>query len=102
MAVGRGAAGLGRSSWRRAQRGWPARYPLAQAPNAPLAAALTGALVAALTTGSVHAYARATFYVGLAAWAWEELADGVNVARRALGAVGLVYVVVKVATALGA
>jgi hypothetical protein len=59
-------------------------------------------VVAALTAGSVHSYARAVFYAGLAAWAWEELAAGVNWARRALGACGLVYVIVKVGAALGA
>ena len=88
--------------WRRGQRGWPAGFPLVQLPNAPLIAALGGWLVAALTHGSVHAYARAAFYAGLTAWAWEELAEGVNWVRRALGAAGLVYVVVKVGAALGA
>lgn len=88
--------------WRRAQRGWPASFPLVQFPNAPLLVALGGWLVAGLTDGSVHAYARATFYTGLAAWAWEELAGGANWVRRALGAGGLVYVVVKVGAALGA
>jgi hypothetical protein len=88
--------------WQRGQRGWPASFPLAQFPNAPLLAALGAWLLAALTDGSVHAYARAAFYAGLAAWAWEELAGGVNWVRRALGAGGLVYVVIKVGTALGA
>ncbi len=88
--------------WRRAQRGWPASFPLAQFPNAPLLGALGGWLVGAMTDGSVHSYARAAFYVGLAAWAWEELAGGMNWVRRALGAGGLVYVVVKVGAALGA
>lgn len=88
--------------WRRGQRGWPASFPLAQFPNAPLLVAAGGWLVAALTDGSVHAYARAAFYGGLAAWAWEELAGGVNWVRRALGGAGLVYVVVKVGAALGA
>ena len=73
-----------------------------QFPNAPLLVAFGGWLVAALTDGSVHAYARAVFYVGLAVWAWEELTSGVNWARRALGAAGLVYVVIKVGAALGA
>lgn len=91
-----------RDSWRRAQRGWPARYPLVQAPNLPLALALGAWVVATLTDGSVHDYARATFYVALAAWAWEELTGGVNLFRRVVGAAGLVYVVVKVAEALGA
>jgi hypothetical protein len=88
--------------WRRGQRGWPASFPLAQFPNAPLLVALGGWLVAALTEGSVQDYARAAFYAGLAAWAWEELADGVNWVRRVFGVAGLVYVVVKVGAALGA
>jgi hypothetical protein len=87
--------------WRRGQQGWPAGFPLVQFPNAPLLVASGGWLVAALTDGSVHDYARATFYTGLAAWAWEELADGANWVRRALGAGGLVYVVAKVGAALG-
>ena len=91
-----------RDLWRRGQRGWPASFPLVQFPNAPLLAALGAWLVAALTDGSVHSYARAAFYAGLAAWAWEELAGGVNWVRRSLGAAGLVYVVVKVGAALGA
>jgi hypothetical protein len=90
-----------RDRWRRGQRGWPASFPLTQFPNAPLLIAVAGWLVAALTDGSVHAYARATFYVGLAAWAWAELAGGVNWVRRALGTAGLVYVVLKVGAALG-
>jgi hypothetical protein len=88
--------------WRRGQRGWPASFPLVQLPNAPLLVAAGGWLLAVPTDGSVHAHARATFYAGLAAWAWGELADGANWARRALGAGGLVYVVVKVGGALGA
>ena len=88
--------------WRRGQRGWPASFPLAQFPNAPLLLALGGWVVAALTDGSLHFYARAVFYAGLVAWAWLELADGANWVRRALGAGGLVYVVVKVGAALGA
>jgi hypothetical protein len=90
-----------RKGWRAGQRGWPPTFPLVQVPNPPLIAALVAWLVAALTHGSVHSYARAAFYVGLAAWAWEELADGANWARRVLGAAGLVYVVVKVGLALG-
>jgi hypothetical protein len=73
-----------------------------QVPNAPLLLALGGWLVAVLTDGSVHAYARATLYAGLAAWAWEELSGGVNWVRRAIGAGGVLYVVVKVGAALGA
>ncbi len=86
--------------WRRGQHGWPARYPLVQFPNLPLLAALAGWLVAALTDGDVHDYARATFYTGLAAWAWKELEDGDNLARRLIGAAGIVFVIVKIAEAI--
>ena len=91
-----------RHLWRRGQYGWPASFPVVQFPNGPLLVAFGGWLVAVLTDGAPHAYARATFYTGLAAWAWMELADGTNWFRRALGAGGLVYVVIKVGVALGA
>jgi hypothetical protein len=89
-----------KDAWRRGQRGWPAGYPLIQAPNAPLIAALVAWCVARASHDSVHAYARAAFYVGLSAWAWEELSDGTNLFRRALGAAGLVWVTAKVGAAL--
>jgi hypothetical protein len=73
-----------------------------QVPNAPLLVALGAWLVAAVADGALHAYARAAFYAGLAAWAWLELTAGANWVRRALGAAGFVYVVVRVAWALGA
>jgi hypothetical protein len=73
-----------------------------QFPNPPLLVALGAMAVAAATDGAEHDYARATFYAGLAAWAWLELADGANLARRGLGAAGLVYVVVELGGALGA
>ena len=88
-------------AWRRADRGWPPRYPVAQAPNPPLAVALAAWVLAALTHGAEHDYARATFYAGLAAWAWGELAGGVNWFRRALGAAALIYVIVTLGSALG-
>lgn len=88
--------------WRSAQRGWPKSFPVAQLPNAPLLTAFAAWLIAAATDGSVHYYARAAFYTALAAWAWEEMAAGANWVRRALGLAGLVYVVIKVGSALGA
>jgi hypothetical protein len=84
------------------QRGWPSSFPILQFPNPPLFVALAAWLVALPTDGSVHAYARAVFYTALAAWASGELLDGVNWVRRVVGAVGLLYVVIKVAAALGA
>ena len=88
--------------WRRGKHGWPARFPVAQWPNAPLWVALGGLLIASTANGSMQTYARAAFYAGLAAWAWEELVSGANWVRRALGAAGLIYVVQKVAAALAA
>src|SRR4051794_6245845 len=71
-------AGIGispglKDAWRRGQRGWPAGRPVVQFPNPPLIVAATGLLVSMVTTGSVADYGRATFYAGLAAWAWLEL-----------------------------
>jgi hypothetical protein len=90
-----------RDHWRRGQRGWPASFPVAQLPNPPLLVAFGGWYVAALTEDSVHSYARATFYVGLSAWGWEELTSGANWVRRSLGVAGLVYVVIGIGGALG-
>ena len=94
-----GHSGL-KDAWRRAQRGWPASFPVAQAPNAPLVVGLAGWLAGELADGSVEPYARALFYVGISAWAWGELTGGVNWFRRSLGAAGLVYVVVEAGATL--
>jgi len=73
-----------------------------QFPNPPLLAALGALIVARATDGAAHDYARGAFYASLSAWAWLELTEGANPARRVLGAGGLVYVAVKVGQALGA
>lgn len=72
-------------------------YTLGQFPNLPLAVALIGLILSWLLSSGSTAYgvARAVFYVGLTAWAWLELTDGVNSFRRALGAGGLVFIVVR-------
>jgi len=79
---------------------WPKRFPVAQFPNPPLIVALLASIVSRLTDGRVQDFATPLFYVGLGVWAWEELVRGVNWFRRALGAAGLVYVVVRIAAAL--
>lgn len=91
-----------KEGWRRGQRGWPTGFPVVQLPNPPLLAALVAWSIATVSHGSLHAYARAAFYAFLAAWAWQELASGVNWFRRALGVASLVYVTAKVGVALGA
>ena len=97
-----GAVGpLRKPAWLvRAQRGWPAGYPVAQFPNAPLAVALAASLVGRLADGRTDAYATAVFHVALGVWAYEELTRGDNAFRRLLGAGGLAFVLVKLAAEL--
>ncbi|MFL5843372.1 MAG: hypothetical protein ACJ762_01680 [Solirubrobacteraceae bacterium] len=83
-------------------RGWPARYPIAQPPNPPLILAAGGWLVALLAHGRLEAYGRGVSYAALAAWAWLEVTEGANAFRRALGAVVFALVVVRVADAFDA
>jgi len=71
--------------WRRANHGWPARYPLAQFPNAPLLLSfVASALVGVLSTDAAP-YARVASSLFLGTWAWIELSAGVNLFRRVLG-----------------
>jgi len=86
---------------RRGERGWPAGSTLLQPPNAPLLVAQGSWLVAAVTQGPVRACARVVFLAGLAVWAWQELASGVNWVRRLYGVAGLGYVGSRIGAALG-
>lgn len=88
-----------RGLWRTAQRGWPARYPVVQAPNAPLAVALGGLLITPLLEGKPHDVARAVTVAALVAWAVLEVARGDNAFRRVLGAGVLAYIAVRAVTA---
>ena len=85
--------------WRRAQHGWPARYPLVQFPNAPLLVALAASLAGRALHGGAHDAARVVFYAGLTAWAGLELAQGVNAVRRLVGAAVLAYLAVRLVQA---
>ncbi len=78
-------------------------YVLAQVPNAPLLVALVAALASAFIDGGTTAsdVARSAFYVALTVWAYEEAVNGVNGFRRAVGIVGLLFVVVRVAQGFG-
>ncbi len=78
----------------------PGGFVLAQWPNPPLWVALAGGLVGRLTDGRVHDVATAVFFMGLTVWAYLELTDGVNWFRRALGAAGLVYLLVRIVGAI--
>ena len=43
--------------------------------------------------GAAHDVGRAAFILGLAVWAWEEAAGGVNWFRRLLGVGAIVWIV---------
>jgi hypothetical protein len=92
------------SKYRRlAALSWPKSVPVAQFPNPPLLVALAGWLVARITaTGPVHDWATATNEIGIAAWAWLELSEGVNWFRRVLGAAALIWLAGKLASQFGA
>ena len=83
--------------WRRAQAGWPRRFPIAQFPNPPLLLAFAGWGLAAMVGGIAHDVGRAVFIVGLGVWAWEEAVSGVNWFRRLLGVGFFIWIVAALA-----
>lgn len=85
-----------RALWRRAQRGWPAAYPLVQFPNAPLIVAILASVASKAASGDTVDLLVAASRIGLVVWAYEELAHGDNVVRRLMGAGGLGYLVVAI------
>jgi hypothetical protein len=80
--------------------GFPRRFPIAQFPNPPLIVALLAGLLGRFVHGTAHDYALSVSYLALAAWAYEELAHGVNWFRRLLGATFAIAMIVRVADAL--
>lgn len=86
---------VGRDFYRRAKHGFPARYPLVQFPNAPLIVALAAWLIARMTEGLAHDIAQDASYAAFAVWAFLEVKDPANLFRRLLGAVALVYVLLR-------
>ena len=84
-----------RALWRRAQHGWPARFPIVQFPNAPLIVALVASVVGHLSSGTLHDIARVVSVLGLVTWAALELIGGANWVRRLLGAGFLAYLAVR-------
>jgi hypothetical protein len=81
-----------RAGWARGQKGWPARYPLVQFPNAPLLLSLLASVVHRLADGTLADHAWVVSRLALAVWAWEELVRGDNAVRRVLGLVALVLI----------
>jgi hypothetical protein len=88
--------------WRRGQLGWPRGFPVAQFPNPPLLLAFAGWGLAAGLGGTARGVGRSAFALGLAVWAWEEVASGVNWFRRLLGAGTLIWLVASLASELRA
>ncbi len=72
-------------------------YVVAQFPNPPLLVAFAALAIGWLLdeASGAYDYSRAVFYIGLAIWAWLEVAGGVNGFRRVLGVAGLLYVVIR-------
>ena len=68
-------------------------YILVQVPNLPIIVAVVGSIGSRFLSqdSTLYFVARALFFMGLTVWAWLELAEGVNVFRRALGAAGLAW-----------
>ena len=81
---------------------WPKSFPIAQFPNPPLLFALAGWGVTRIASpGAVHDWGQAVNAIGIAAWAWLELTDGVNWFRRLLGAGGIVWLASQLASQIG-
>ena len=68
---------------------------LGQMPNLPILVWVTATLLQLVfTSGKVYAGLNAIAFGSLFTWAWQELFDGVNYFRRALGLVVLVGAIV--------
>ncbi len=66
---------------------------LVQRPNAPLLIFAGAKVAEILTHGLLHRASAAVALIALSAWAYLELAQGANWARKTLGAVVLAYLV---------
>ena len=75
--------------WLRGKHGWPARYPLAQFPNAPLLLSFVASALVGLLSTDAAPYARVASSLFLGCWAWLEVSAGVNLFRRVTGLVFL-------------
>jgi len=94
---------IARGYRRLAALSWPKSFPIAQFPNPPLLFALAGSGVAKVSsTGAVHHWGQAVNEIGIAAWAWLELTEGVNWFRRLLGAGGIAWLASQLASQIGA
>ena len=81
---------------------WPAGYPIAQFPNPPLIIGLVALGLRWFSSGAWADALGAIGYVLIGVWAYLELAHGVNLFRRVLGAAGIAYVIYAIAVRFGA
>ena len=68
---------------------------VAQFPNLPLGFGLAAGLVSRLTDGTARAITGVLSALALSLWAYEEVVEGLNWFRRALGVAGVIDVVVR-------
>ena len=67
---------------------------IAQMPNLPLSVGIVASLLTLLvTTGKINLGWELVAFGSLFTWAWQELFQGVNYFRRALGLIGLVALI---------
>ncbi|MGB3291766.1 MAG: hypothetical protein WBB01_02110 [Phormidesmis sp.] len=67
---------------------------IAQAPNLPVLVGVAAAFLRfVLSDGKIHTALGLVAFGALFTWAWQELFEGVNYFRRALGLIGLVSLI---------
>jgi len=90
------------TTWKRLRRwSWPRDYPIAQFPNPPLIIGLVALGLRYLASGAWADALGAVGYVFIGVWAYLELTAGVNLFRRALGLVGIAYIIVAITRGFG-
>ena len=67
---------------------------IAQPPNLPLLVGITASVLSLIVkSGNIHIGIEAVAFGSLFTWAWQELFEGVNYFRRALGLLMLIAVI---------
>jgi hypothetical protein len=67
---------------------------IAQPPNLPLLVGITASVLSLIVkSGNIHIGLEAVAFGSLFTWAWQELFEGVNYFRRALGLLVLIAVI---------
>ncbi|MBD2126201.1 hypothetical protein NDI39_07970 [Microcoleus sp. ZQ-A2] len=67
---------------------------IAQPPNLPLLVGITASVLSLIVkSGNIHIGLEAVAFGSLFTWAWQELFEGVNYFRRALGLLMLIAVI---------